>query len=79
VFVYAPDPAMRRVFYWLQQNGGEVQTGRTPVSKAGCSGFDARHPRHLCGSEGEVNSHASHKRRVDGLSPSAATNVSEYV
>jgi hypothetical protein len=36
-------------------------------------------PAIFLGSEGEVNSHASHKRRVDGLSPSAATSVSKYV
>ena len=42
-------------FLLLFDNEGEVQTGRTPVSKAGCSGFDAHHPRQSNASEAEVD------------------------
>ena len=48
-------PGLAPGFLLLFDNEGEVQTGRTPVSKAGCSGFDARHPRQSFASEAEVD------------------------
>ena len=48
-------PGLAPGFLLLFDNEGEVQTGRTPVSKIGCSGFDAHHPRQSNASEAEVD------------------------
>ena len=55
--------------YQLWECGRHRERSPKPLSRE----FESLLPCQFCGSEGEVNSQASHKRPVAGLSPAAAT------